>query len=91
MAEIGYETKETTSRKDKKMKKIVFLSVVLACTLANLTWLTLHDNPLNYEACKTHLPVILFNNQSMDLQYDPCADGYTLTVSSGSGGSVTMQ
>lgn len=58
--------------------------------LANLTMLWLHDNPLNQQACDTYIPQIMANNPGFaEFRYDACALQYGLTISSGSGGSVS--
>jgi hypothetical protein len=56
--------------------------------LTHLTWLDLLGNPLDGDACATHIPEILANNPGIDLLYDPCVDHYTLTISSTEGGDV---
>ncbi len=62
VAEIGSETKETTFRTDKKMKKIVFLSVVDITATAAAGY-----NFVNWTgtvAGKTH-----YGNQNHNLQW----------------------
>jgi len=62
--------------------------------LTNLVSLWLQDNPLNQDACDIYIPQILQNNQGIDIRYDPCVEPpppvQTLTISSMSGGSVTV-
>jgi len=59
--------------------------------LTNLTKLWVQDNPLNQEACATYIPQIIINNPDMmEFRYDACTTQCSLTVSSGSGGSVSV-
>jgi hypothetical protein len=58
--------------------------------LTNLTKLWLHKNPLDQQACATDIPQIIANNPDMmEFRYDACSTQYDLTISSGSGGSIS--
>lgn len=57
-------------------------------SLTSLTYLDLSGNPLDAEACATHIPQIIANNPGIQVEYEPCGPVRRIALSSSVGGSV---